>query len=204
MNKILYVVILSICLLSCRGLRYTRENLGCFTGEKTDITSLININGYFVTKFSVTSGSPPKQRYSSAYTMFFENGMFLGNFSPSSMNEPWFYRAFNWGHFTISGDTIKTRWTSRPPRVAGTFLAFEVWYVVIDKNTIQPIFSKPLFRTTPQEMARFLENHAHRERPVARFVPADNLPNPDNAWLKQQRWFWCNKDDWREFMERRR
>ena len=136
--------------------------------------------------------------------MFFEDGIHLDNFSLRSINKPstsGFYKHAHWGRCTISGDTIKTKWAAIYPPLNGPPYAFERWYIVIDRNTIKEIFSKPLHATTPREMAYYLETYTYKECQPATFVPMDTLPNSDYCWLKKEKWFWRNEEDWKTHIE---
>jgi hypothetical protein len=79
------------------------------------------------------------------------------------------------------------------------WLGMEMWYLIIDSKTIQPIFSQPIgFDVSPE----LLESRWHdlwRFTP-ARFVPTDTLSPSDN-WLKGEKWLWRNGKDWEEYME---
>jgi len=177
-----------------------RKNFGSYTGDTMDISSLININGYYVIEKNITSGYPPKPHTAYFYYMFFEDGIYLHNFSIENINKPKEYS--RWGCYTLSGDTIKTKWACIYPPLSGPPYAFELWYVVIDKNTIKEIFSKPLYKRTQQEMEYYLKNYAYKECQPATFVPIDTLPNSDYCWLKKQKWFWANEENWKLFMEK--
>lgn len=36
------------------------------------------------------------------------------------------------------------------------------------------------------------------------FVPAKNLPNPDDAYIKEQKWMWKDEKEWKAYKERRK
>ena len=183
-----------------------RENFACYTGETTNISSLININGYYTVKKSTTMYLYPNiyERIDTFFYinfMFFDDGIYLYNFNVKSIYETWFYKYSQWGCYAISSDTIKTKLVCIYPPSSGPPYASEDWYMVIDRNTIKEIFSKPLHRTTQAEMENYLRTSASTERQPATFVPMDSLPNSDNCWLKKEKWFWSNEKDWEEYMD---
>ena len=179
-----------------------REGLKGYTGETTNISSLININGYYVIKENTTMYFGFKgeriDTFCYMYYMFFEDGIYLDNFSLRSINEPstsGFYKYARWGRYTISGDTIKTKWVAVNTPLNGPPYGSERWWIVIDRITIKEILSKPIKNMTSEEA------HTYKEGSSASFVPLDTLPNPDYCWLKQEKWFWDNKEDWKRYMD---
>lgn len=31
------------------------------------------------------------------------------------------------------------------------------------------------------------------------FAPYDKLPDPNKAWIKRKKWFWCDENEWKEY-----
>ncbi|PKP22645.1 MAG: hypothetical protein CVU05_02955 [Bacteroidetes bacterium HGW-Bacteroidetes-21] len=162
-------------------------------------------------------------------TLFFEDGTFLANFFdinedrckkgmsdiPQLFQEiaqdskgktaKSFYSWFRWGKYSISGDTIKAKWTNHPLSISPNWSAWEVWYKIIDKNTLVEISSTPLHHMTDSDWKNF-EIYSKRDtipKIPARFVPASVVPEP-NSWLKQKKWYWCNPSDWKNYRKARK
>jgi len=216
MKKIISVAFILFFLISCYlGQQVPiefRKGLRGYTGEKTTISSLININGYYETKinsvqFKSVGFSKPLERIDTfyySYSVFFEDGIFLNNFSLQSINEPHtsgFYKYSCWGRYTITDDTIKTKYASIYPPFNGPPFAREKWYIVIDRNTVKWILTKPIRDVSYEEMAYYLKNSATEEVHPSIFVSCDTLPNPDYCWLKKEKWFWSKEEDWKVFMD---
>ena len=36
------------------------------------------------------------------------------------------------------------------------------------------------------------------------FVPFDQLPDSNKAWIKRKKWFWCDEEEWRQYKKARR
>ncbi|MDR1679836.1 MAG: hypothetical protein LBR81_08690 [Prevotellaceae bacterium] len=213
MKKVLFFGFFNFCLISCYFGKQIpvelREELKCYTDSITSISSRININGFYSTKKNTTMYFGFKgegiDTFFYSYSMFFEDGIYLDNFSLSSINESnanLFYKYQCWGHYIMSGDTIKAKCLAIYPPFSGPPYAYERWYIVLDKNTIKEIFSKSLDRTLGGKQIYFLKNYVNKENPPATFVPMETIPNSDYCWLKKEKWFWCNESDWKEYMKK--
>ena len=104
-----------------------------------------------------------------------------------------FYYSGYRGHYTLSGDTIKTKYIRYPP-IFRKWIAFEIWYKIIDRNTLHYITSFNLHFTTVDERKRFqkAEEKRRREYLPAVFVPLEVLPG-SNCWLSKKKWFHCKE-----------
>jgi len=96
-----------------------------------------------------------------------------------------------WGVFLIKSDTIIVDEINHPTPLDALWMAWEIKYKIIDKNTIRKIDEEPLWTMTPAwEYVEFKKSMAKKHFPDAHFVPAPNRPDSIN-WLKKERWFWC-------------
>lgn len=164
-----------------------KKEFYCYTGKSTDIDSLINIRGYF---------SKP----GSGDLFFFNDGIFImsawySSKSPcdylkSTANQEIYIKhnidAFYFGIYKIEGRIIKAQWLN--PSTANTYYAFEDWYRIIDRNTIQLIYGKNIGLESKHEQRQ--EKTYKNEKPFVFVSACDTLP-VSNTWLKKQRWFWC-------------
>jgi len=227
MKKIVIILLLSIFAISCKLFYYTmprsfknrllQEFTFTFDGKDTGIDALINIDGYYVVKrFWVNDSS-----YGFSHLMFFRDGMFAQDrafHANSKRDVPDFfhdiyrddrrslgfhlYERTIWGRYKIFGDTIKVQYVERPilHSQGSPWFAMEVWYKAIDRNTILEIFSKPI-GLCDRERRHFY--NARKRYPItplpSTFVPTDRIPCSE-SWIKRERWFWNNEDNWREYM----
>jgi len=184
----------------------------CDNGEKTNLESLINIEGYYV------EAKPLLDSKVGTYYinfMFYDDGSFVYGFydcnsekrEKGKSNIPLyfdeiisdnegeisksFYNSFYWGRYLISGDTIKTQYINHPVSISPDWAAWEIWYKVIDRNTIIEIYSKPIHYMSESDCKNYQE-YKKKEKPnfPAKFIAVEKKPVP-NCWLKQEDWFWC-------------
>lgn len=142
------------------------------------------------------------------YLLFFEDGTFVTGFFDFNekrrkneatnisllfkelSEEPYgkaatsFKKWFKWGVYKLNKDTIKVQWITHPETFSPYWYASEVWYKVIDRNTIIEVFSKLLH--TSESIKKEKNNKP------AIFIQTEELP-PSDCWLKMEDWFWCDK-----------
>ncbi len=189
----------------------------CYYKSETNIKKLINVEGYFVNN---------TQNSSSLAFMFYEDGTFLYEFfdvdegrrekgksnislyfqeiidDTTGKVSTSFNKWFKWGLYIVDGDTIKTQYVNHPLSISPNWSAWEVWYKVIDRNTIIEIYSKPIHYMTASDWKNWEKNKKQREKTIvpSKLIPVKEKPVPD-CWLKREKWFWCNKKDWRNYMD---
>ena len=208
MKKILIILLLSLISQSCSSVpREIKRKFGlCYTGKDTDIESYIDINGYYTS--SGQSG-----------TIFFKDGIFANyvylnpeihasdtcvNFvrvtNRSDNNKPRIDApGLHKGMYWIEGDTIKVRYLSHIGIIISGISFDEVWYKIIDRQTLEAIYYKSLLDINASyEEWRPKPN---KERILYRFHCTDSVSTSDN-WLKKEKWFWCNEQDWKDYMEK--
>lgn len=161
---------------------------------KVDIESIVNIKGMFFPIASIKSidtiNSSNEGYYLPIY-LFYKNGMTTKN--PTSpwvipkedFPKSWYNHGSTWGQYTLNKDTIKSRYISKPG--GQTNYVHDVWFKVINKNTIQQLFG-------------FKDGGTIEVGKIYKFVSYDSLPNPQKAWLMKEKWFWCNEKDWKRYM----
>jgi hypothetical protein len=122
--------------------------------------------------------------------------------NPNGKDTKWFYSG-EWGSYIIQGDTIKVQYIDKPWPLSSTY-GREEWFKIIDRNTLAFINSMPL-STDKSDWQGYEYYKANRgeefKRPII-FVPVPIKPNPDYAWILKEKWFWCNEQDWKNYMER--
>lgn len=211
--KNIFIVLIALSLFSCAYIgvpKHIKQGFTyCYNEEETNIKELINTNGYYVM-------STPNS--SSLAFMFYEDGTFLYEFF--DMNEERrkagnpnislyfqeiindntgkvsssFYNWFKWGLYIVEGDTIKAQYVNNPLSISPNWNAWEVWYKVIDRNTIIEIYYKPIHYMSESDKRNWEKNKKQRAKVIvpAKFIAVDEKPSP-NCWLKKEDWFWCDK-----------
>ena len=212
--KYILVLLIGLSIFSCAYIsvpKHIKQGFTfCYLEEKTSIKEIINIEGYFEMK---TTNS------SSLNFMFFEDGIFLYGFYDVDENRrkkgypsissyfkeivndengqlsSVFYNSFQWGAYQIFGDIIKVQFVNHPASPSPYWSAWEVWYKVIDKNTIIETFYKPIHYMSESDWKNWEKNSFRRKNNIvpAKFIPVDQKPASD-CWLKMEDWFWCEKE----------
>lgn len=165
--------------------------------------------------------------------MFFPKGLYLGLFSSgekdltSFFNEVnkcvekkgtncGFYKYYFWGKYQIEADTIITQSINRANSLNEFYNPWERKFQIINKNSLKLIASKPLHKTAPislstqirqQEEEMRFEKIFGRKRidsDTAFFVPLEEIPLSDYCWLKERRWFWCDKEQYKAWKRENR
>lgn len=143
--------------------------------------------------------------------LFYDDGSFVRNISVkdsfNSYNDYFaairqkgkdalFYKSNWWGVYALSGDTIKAQYLMHAPKATPWYTG-EEWYLIKDRNTLQLIFAGDLGllngKPDPKRM-RAVE----KVSPV-RFYPVNETP-PSYGWLKKEKFFWRNEQDWELYM----
>ena len=102
------------------------------------------------------------------------------------------------GMYWIEGDTIKVRCFGQFGGRFSPWSFYEVWFKIIDRNTLEGVFSKSLLDMDTSDE----EWQPNYKRVLFRFHCADSIPSSDYSWLKEEKWFWCNEQDWKDYMEK--
>ena len=218
-----FLNILGISLLclafSCSVPRHIKKTyIGCYSGAKVaGIDTLLDLAGCFSVNYLVPFRN---EGMGTAYStvIFYSDGIVthtsasssipLDNFDERMQREihqintdpldnKYFHEGrgmYYWGLYELKGNIIKVQYIKRPypPEKYSSYI---VMYKVIDRHTIQEIShqevlppkeTEPVYRVKP-----FLNKFYN-------FIPIEKLPSSD-CWLKDEKWFWCNDEDWKEY-----
>jgi len=194
----------------------------CYTNTKsTNGRVEIDLNGYYLMYEEGNSSyrandAPLFQKGDSTpiYMFFFKDGIFLDNFLHRNLNPEYVQNYFNniygtiadtieefnksswWGSYDILGDTVKAQFFYIGH--INDWFGREYWFKIIDRQTIKLIFAYPIgISVTKEQLEEYWFNN-DRFSP-GRLVPLQKLPSSD-CWLKKEKWFWCDENQWREYM----
>ncbi len=172
-----------------RPMKETRDNFTyCYDGKYNGLDSLINTRGYYKTS-RVFYKNEIRNTSSNNY-MFFEDGFFIYRFNPITNDGVY-------GHYLLSNDTIKAQYLYNPLGVNGGI--HEVWFKIINKNRIKPLYQKAWTKINENEVNQFTKINEYIID-TAQFIPVEKLPNADRFWIKRQEFFWCDKEKYKNFM----
>ena len=221
MKKIVIVISLtSIIFTGCWTPRWVKKEFKyCFTDEKTGLEALININGYYVPSldnptYKWNNRIVPIDTLHLLY-VFYNNGFVLKT-SVDCFNEntkvPFFVKRWigDPGGYVVHGDTIKLQYVNYDPGGQVMWGMAEIWFKIIDRNTIQRIYVPDwipideftmIDRITSRKMdRRTLQIIDEDDKPIDpwyewifNFRPLEIKINPEDTWIYNKKWFRCKE-----------
>jgi len=209
-------------MVACAGVpKYIRNAFSyCYNNEDTGIDSLINIEGYYYISYPDTGFL----KGGSFSFILYRNGLYKA-LLPAKYDSikkqydislglqevviyrdcekaKWFYFGI-WGGYVICNDTLKIQYIDKPWPLSSTY-GSEEWFKVVDRNTLILINTMPL-STDKSDWRNYEYYKSIRDEQAkypAVFVPVPVKPSPDDAWILKEKWFWCNEQDWKNYMEK--
>ena len=202
--------------------RYLKKNTfnSIYSGDTTQLSEKLNINGYFTVNDTMNSGS-----ISHGYMnmIFFNDGMFVTGFfnfidSRLKFNEVIpdyieniinlkrqgkrhfsFYEDESWGYYKLQGDTLKVQHFFRAHLSGQTGNSgYEILFKIIDRNHIIEIGRNQLNK----KHEAFMYYEMEREKYKLYFVPLKEIPESD-SWLKYKEWFWEDSEEYKMWIKNR-
>lgn len=193
------IIVIAIAILCTSCITYPvpgrlKKVLNCYSGKYTGLDTLINTQGYY----SLPSGVQSK---SLSEIIFFNDGIFIGNigcYQSTNTSEcldqmvrngqAFSIRAFYQGTYNVSGDTIKVQYISTGS--ANVYFGIEMWYKIIDKNTIVDFYQKHLGLTWEDRNKEIYQPKFYSSSNYLKFVSTHEMPE-SSSWLKNEKWFYC-------------
>lgn len=182
-----------------------RDSNFCYCGNYTGIDTLIKIIGYY--SYSERESS----RYDGKSFIFFKDGFFTYSpFSDPNMTvknngevkkivKP--INGYFTGIYKINNDTIKAQF-SNPPNAMSWGMT-EIWFEIVDNNTLR-VINVPDSIISRANQIRNTSTYRLKEEYLVSFKPLSILPNPDDDWIKERKWFWCNDALYKEWQRKRK
>lgn len=174
----------------------------CYTDTYTGIDTLINIDGYHFNSM-----------------IFYDNGLVVNLIygyaeqttplllkkiikNPEAKDSKSFYSFNDCGSYKICGDTIKVQMLHNYHSLNDDWGGREEWYRIIDKNTLH-FLDWFLITTNQKEQELFRKRYKFPSSGGAKvpFMPVSTKPPSDYYWILKEKWFWCNEEDWKEYMD---
>ncbi|GAB4450519.1 MAG: hypothetical protein OHK0036_09350 [Bacteroidia bacterium] len=188
--------------------------------------SKLNFKGYYVRvipferphydwKTGKKIGSTKDTIYSNM--LFFDNGLFVRRFKQvgcgncdikSNTEYLWdvknnkqpstdlFYTTFVWGLYKIEGNIVKTQSVNRQSWPNPYWYLVEIGYEITDGNTLVQLYSKDLIEN------KELSPNSDDTIPF-QFIET-NILLPSDTWLKGEKWFWCDKEEYKKWKREKR
>lgn len=200
--------------VSCNPPRRTRDSFQlsayCYNASYTGLDTLIKIDGYykFKQKFIRNIGFPsvPTPDTLIFTALFMNDGIFIYNFNPeyfestSNARYGFYNRGTKWGRYYISGDTIKAQFIESAGGMSWEKGQF--WFQIINHITIRELDFQYREPITQHDILVYQQSEKSKNTSLGHFTKYDLLPDSDKSWLKKQKWFWCNKEDyltWKQY-----
>ena len=191
--KMIFIILSILLVQSCYVIHNStaKEFTYCYNKSKTGIDKLIDISGYYEIDYISSENIIDRKEM----VVFFEDGIYFQSScidyylnSTSGINKKCMIKNCDLGVYKIYGDTIKVRYIYVGSATSG---CTTVMYKIIDKKTIKRIFSGNCSKN-PKEF------HKNYDVSNAKFISLKNLPNPYSNKLIKRKWFWCDKQEYKE------
>ncbi len=181
-----------------------------YTDSKKELNDLIHLDGYY---------SEMQQDDFYMNYLFFSDGLaiqnlygsdrssspdklpdFLINMAKDTTNE--MKLLGRWGTYILSNDTIKAQFIHTAISLNDGWSGWEKHFKVINKETLQLIYLKPLHHLTASDKKNYTKEYYReilKNHPPAIFIKAEAIPNP-NCWMKKKKWFWEDETAYNNYM----
>jgi len=193
----------------------------CYDSTTYYSNSKLNFNGYYVSSSLFDSPLHDWKTGKTTYEkvtlhsniMFFSDGIFINSFiggndiASSSLflenvskniklETDIFYNKFKWGMFKIEGDTIKTQFVNRPSLLIAYWHLIEIWYKIRDGNKLEEIYINNSIEN------KELDQNSKTIEPFD-FIET-NFKLNSNTWLKNEKWFWCDDNEYKQWKQKQK
>jgi hypothetical protein len=164
--------------------KYTKKAFTCcYKGYDTGLDTLLSLNGFYyphrdkteILDISVKAQDTLYPAYVFSKDGFIQVDPIIGLLIPPNNERvtKWRQKWGVYGAYKLCGDTIKAQYIDPPGGM--TREMGEVWFKIINKNTLLQIFP----------------THPNKLNNILIFSGMDIKLNPENTWLIKKKWFWC-------------
>jgi hypothetical protein len=198
MVKLTCYIGLLLLLIQCRpydAIEHSKQGY-CYSNNKQHYEKL-KYNGYYAFMHNDTITDPMR-------VIFYDDGFCIWSFNPKyyeQTKDKWlgFYnRGTHFGCYEVVQDTIKVHFIEGLGGMS--WHSGFIWYKIVDSNTIKEV----AINGNPIQKKDVLEHPTHPYRkdiPLGKFVEYKSLPDPNKSWLKNKKWFWCDKSEYKQWKE---
>jgi len=148
----------------------------------------MNINGYYNIDYIFEDEKTGKKSTRTEVIVFSDDGVYieaatLEFFLNAVDNKIWESKSFDMGIYNITNDTVWVKYIY----IGSSYSGCETKkYQILDSNTLNMIFYGNCNNPPEPFKNSFISSNA-------KFISFENLPNPDDMWIKGKAWFWCDK-----------
>ena len=161
-----------------------RNYKNCYDESNTGLDSIIPINGFYYTIRNYESWHHDLKRTvpktDTISMVFYSDGLF--------------YSHYHWGNYRVNEDTIIAN-TFEPP-CGMSWGGWESKYLINKDKTLKIIAGRPISTETKEMIEQYSKGRkeSRDQKSHAFFVQSDSLPNRENCWLLEAKWFKCDKE----------
>lgn len=216
-NYLVMILFIGSCAYVSVPTNIKKKYTYCYDEDTTEIKTDFNMEGYYRTTNHFVDMVGEKTDTVAHNIMFFKDGTFVSGFydtdrrrkevadvskyleeiasSPDNEQSKNFYSWFYWGTYEVDDDTIKAQCINHPPALNPYWYFTEIWYKIIDEETIVEIFHKSLHFSDSESKSK---NDIKLGEDKYQFVPLKIKPET-KFWLKNEKWFWCDEAEYEEW-----
>ncbi|MEI7977234.1 MAG: hypothetical protein WCI53_00165 [Bacteroidota bacterium] len=200
LNNSKCIIYLIFLISSCYTPKYIKDNFNsnkyCYYPQKKVNESIIRSNGYYQFKEiyeryesnSIANGGKHKTDSQYINIVFYKDGIFINDYYTDC-------KCGSWGKYFIDNDIIKTIVMYEPWSMTSYFR--ETWFKLINKDSIVFLSLKSDGNMTTEDVNQYQLRTNKRNIIFNKFVPNDSIPDANKSWIKQKKWFWCNKKEYK-------
>ncbi|MDP2235735.1 MAG: hypothetical protein Q8J88_04805 [Bacteroidales bacterium] len=230
MVKVVILLFLSLMAISCSNIIYKKnapksliKRFPCY--QPIDSLNEKSFYGLYSQRIEVLEISQSPEiidiKYFNRNMIFFRDGMFITDFFDYNRNSrvnntenteayvqelgidrnalELFLNSSNWGLYMFIDDTIYVHYINHPQLLVPWGSSSEC-FIINNFMQIEKINECMLLSKTDPTFGLKAPNvNPYLYRPAVR-INVKALPS-SNAWLKREKWFWCDESEWRAYME---
>ena len=204
MKKLTFFIIAFASLtFSCISIPMSIKNAFtfCYTDIYTGIDTLINIDGHYSALIFYENGLVARPIYMDIEQLRRNDFSFIEKVAknPETKESKSFYNFIDCGSYVIDGDMIKVQMLHNHHSINDEWDGIEEWYKIIDKNTLLLVdmFLLTTNKNQREQSRRQYKYYNHFPKQVTIASLPAKLPS-EYHWILKKKWFWCNKQDWKE------
>ena len=190
----------------------------CYNNDINNTNSSFKINGYYETRtyFNMFKDTAEIETFNDSYMVFYKDGTVVTNFwhfnaatvkqylfnivkEEKSNRKNGYYHWNDWGTYKLMNDTIKIM-VCEKSRYLNGYNLYVKWYKIINDSTLIDVKYKQLYPNTYEIVIDTTHFIGGKINPLTHFHAFDSIP-PSKPWIKNRKWFWCNKEDYKKYKQ---
>jgi hypothetical protein len=110
---------------------------------------------------------------------------------------------FDWGFYVVEGQIIRATLIrrSKPILINQAWSMEEKKYQIISTNILREIESKKIIYDSESPQLTRTLTKGNLDLKTFSLIKFDEQVSSYNCWLKKEKWFWCNEEDYKAYMK---